>query len=169
MFCSSCGTNVRDDAKFCPSCGNSLSADSSAALATVATAYAAPPSEREYAGFGARFVAWLIDNIVLIIPGLIVAVIVGVIFGAMFGNTDSTAGSQAANDSVDTAVGVGVYVGYFVAWLAYNWIITAIGGGIGMRAMGIEIVDERTGHAPDAGKALGRTLVSIFSGFLYLG
>jgi uncharacterized RDD family membrane protein YckC len=62
MYCTQCGTQNPDDAKFCHHCGTGLVAEG--ALAPVA-----------YAGFWRRFVAYVIDRLILGIPsGILVLV-----------------------------------------------------------------------------------------------
>lgn len=58
MYCTQCGTQNPDDARFCHNCGQRLAA-------AEATAPAASP---EYAGFWRRFVAYVIDRFILGIP-----------------------------------------------------------------------------------------------------
>jgi uncharacterized RDD family membrane protein YckC len=64
MYCTQCGTQNPDDAKFCHHCGHQLAADSTA-LST------------QYAGFWRRFVAYVIDRLILGIPsGILVLVFI---------------------------------------------------------------------------------------------
>jgi uncharacterized RDD family membrane protein YckC len=64
MYCAQCGTQNPDDAKFCHNCGNRLVAEG--AVTSV-----------EYAGFWRRFVAYVIDRLILGIPsGILVLVFI---------------------------------------------------------------------------------------------
>lgn len=66
MYCTRCGATIDEGAAFCPSCGNPVVPVSAAApVAEVRTAYA---------GFWLRFVAWLIDSLILSAAVLIVLV-----------------------------------------------------------------------------------------------
>jgi uncharacterized RDD family membrane protein YckC len=82
MFCTKCGAQNPDDARFCFSCGTALPTEGMAppqAVPSPAVSAAAPPSPREphYAGFWRRFVAMLIDGLILAIPSSILAVSFG--------------------------------------------------------------------------------------------
>jgi uncharacterized RDD family membrane protein YckC len=86
MFCSRCGGNVAEGAAFCSSCGQPVAGHpvppSGPAPAAPAPAYAPPaqtgwqapaaPLTAAYAGFWLRFVAWIIDRIVLQFAGSII-------------------------------------------------------------------------------------------------
>ena len=85
MFCSKCGANVADGTAFCSACGQPVvgfsvaqpaaGIPSAPAAAPAVPSYAPPaqagwqaPAARPavaYAGFWLRFVAWIIDRIVL--------------------------------------------------------------------------------------------------------
>ena len=66
MFCSKCGANVPDNATFCSACGQPTGGLPVAPAGSVAVA--ARPSV-QYAGFWLRFVAFIIDAIVLGVCG----------------------------------------------------------------------------------------------------
>ena len=76
--CAQCGTPAVPGAKFCESCGAPLAAASQPvegpAMTQPAPTYAAQGAEMQYQGVGIRFVALLIDGIILgIISGILVA------------------------------------------------------------------------------------------------
>jgi uncharacterized RDD family membrane protein YckC len=58
MYCSQCGTQNPEDARFCRNCGWRLAAEG--AVKAV-----------EYAGFWRRFVAYIIDRLILGVPSVI--------------------------------------------------------------------------------------------------
>jgi len=66
MYCTRCGASIGVDAVFCPACGNPV--------VPVAVAAPAVPLRTAYAGFWLRFVAWIIDMLILSAVGLIVLV-----------------------------------------------------------------------------------------------
>ncbi len=67
-YCSKCGNELKDDAKFCPKCGAPVEAPPVA----VAARAEAPKEGLRVAFWGERFIAWLIDVIII---GFIVGVI----------------------------------------------------------------------------------------------
>jgi uncharacterized RDD family membrane protein YckC len=85
MYCSKCGANVTEGAAFCSACGQSVATTSAvppfgAPPISTVPAYAPPvlagwqvPRAQlvAYAGFWLRFVAWIIDRIVLQFAGAI--------------------------------------------------------------------------------------------------
>ncbi|ABK98981.1 RDD family protein [Pelobacter propionicus] len=72
MFCSNCGSENQDNAGFCSSCGFQLKEISSVKQQAAI---------RVYAGFWIRFVATLIDFVILLIGETIILYIIVVIFG----------------------------------------------------------------------------------------
>lgn len=89
-------------------------------------------------GFGERFVAWLIDAIILGIAGAII--------GAIFG--------QAAASLIGILLGV--------AYVTYFW--TTSGQTPGKMAMGLKVVKADTGDLLDTGTAIIRYVGYIVSG-----
>lgn len=102
----------------------------------------------EAAGFGVRFVAYIIDGIILIIPNLILRLLLGPILGGLL-------------DFVISA-----------AYVLYFW--TSSGATIGKMAMGLKVVSAETGGLIDMGTAFLRYVGYIVStipiglGFLWI-
>jgi uncharacterized RDD family membrane protein YckC len=86
MYCSKCGSNLPEGAAFCSACGQPMATTFAAppavaAPVSVAPPVYAPPAQPSwpapaaravaYAGFWLRFVAWIIDRIVLQFAGSI--------------------------------------------------------------------------------------------------
>ena len=67
-FCSKCGNELLPEGKFCPRCGTPVAAGPSAGYAPASTR----ESGLELASWGERFVAWLIDVMIL---GLFVGIL----------------------------------------------------------------------------------------------
>src|ERR1700719_1996283 len=87
MFCSRCGKQVEEGNRFCQSCGQEVGA---AVTAAPAAASALPPlmaasarvsAPLPYAGFWERFVAALIDGLILGIPFWILVSVLIFMFG----------------------------------------------------------------------------------------
>jgi uncharacterized RDD family membrane protein YckC len=128
MFCPKCGKQAEDNAKFCQVCGGALEATP----VTLATPIA-------FAGFGTRFVAWLIDIIVILVAGGIVSVFT---FGA---------------GTVLFLVGPWMYEAFM---LSSEWQAT-----VGKRAMSI-VVTGIDGNRISFARATGRHFAKILSTFI---
>jgi uncharacterized RDD family membrane protein YckC len=83
MFCTRCGSWTRDDAVTCPLCGLALRAGHEPALAAHASA-AGRVAPVVYGGFWRRFVAALLDTILLYFPAATVRVVLGLSATGMF-------------------------------------------------------------------------------------
>ncbi len=79
MFCPNCGKSNDDRALYCQSCGATLGKKPAVIVA---------PAGVVYAGFWVRFVAWIIDAIVVsVIGGIVTAITFGAgILFVLFGN-----------------------------------------------------------------------------------
>lgn len=75
MFCSVCGGEVQSTDRFCPKCGQTVSYAAPAAYAAQPGVSAPPMMAHRYAGFWLRFVAYLIDNLIVGIPTCIIALV----------------------------------------------------------------------------------------------
>jgi uncharacterized RDD family membrane protein YckC len=88
MFCTKCGAQNPADARFCYSCGAALpTTDISPPQAQVGAPMAQPPAAArvvEYAGFWRRFVAVIIDGLILTVPNLILSFVIGWLYYAFF-------------------------------------------------------------------------------------
>lgn len=81
MFCSRCGKTVEEANRFCQSCGQEVGSAITAAPAGADPASmavdAAVPARQQYGGFWVRFVAFLVDRLLLGIPsGIVVLVLI---------------------------------------------------------------------------------------------
>jgi uncharacterized RDD family membrane protein YckC len=99
-----------------------------------------------YAGFWPRFIALLIDGIILSV--------VGSIIGAIFGESPGQGG-----------VGTGVSLILGIAYYAYTF--SQWGQSIGAKALGLKVIDAN-GNNPSVGQAIIRTLMSYVSAAVFL-
>jgi uncharacterized RDD family membrane protein YckC len=194
MFCSKCGAQVADAAAFCPSCGQATSGGSAAPRGiplapggftptaepgnpTPPSSVMAPPSYPTYqavapgrtvayAGFWLRFVAWIIDFIVL----WIVSTFITLPFVAATGFRD-----MILNHPPQTPEELIAFMGSFskliilgivIKWLYYallessSWQAT-----LGKKALGLEVTD-MAGRRVSFGRATGRFFGKIISAFI---
>jgi uncharacterized RDD family membrane protein YckC len=154
--CGNCGRVLSDDdvaagARFCSSCGSALGPSAQRAYAPApAPAPAAPriaapsaPTGLRYAGFADRFVAWLVDTILL-----------GVVNVALFFLFDQSGAGQGFTFLISA--------GYYI-------IGNGTGATLGKYTVGLRCVDAN-GEPPGLGRALVRYIISFFSALvLFLG
>jgi len=175
MFCSKCGATVPEGVSFCPACGQPAggapTAMPPARSPGVAAAYAASAEARRpvyYAGFWLRFVAYLIDIVII----WIVMIPIFLVFSAMFGLSMA---SMARNPDEMAAGGsmVGVFllieaVAVVGVWLYYAFTeSSAWQGTIGKKILGLRVTD-LDGNRVSFGRASGRFFGKIVSGFTLL-
>jgi uncharacterized RDD family membrane protein YckC len=125
-----------------------------------------------YAGFWKRFVAYIIDDIILSFAGLIIALPLGAVFGlgffsGMSGERESAAPLFALAASVIVLTAVGVVV---ASWLYFALMESSANQAtLGKMALGIKVTDLE-GNRISFGKATGRYFGKIVSGMImYIG
>jgi len=185
-FCSNCGTPLSPDARFCHVCGAAVVASPVAAgiRDTESTSFAPPtyqPPQAEpspqspqtwpdsmpvtsgYASFGERFIAYMIDTIILTLGFWAVGFILVVIVLGIAGSSDAAE----------------ITLGFTVAMMviAAHWLYFALQESsakqatFGKRAMKIVVTDDqgkRLTFARASGRAFARLLSSMFFSIGYL-
>lgn len=182
MFCQRCGRDNPPGTMFCQGCGQQITQQPAGGVQQQAAygAYAQPnpyysQGPTNYAGIGRRFVAALIDGLVIGIP----ISIVSSIFGAMMA-TRVISRSSRTTYSPDMAVSdVGSFFAGFgfimVLSIAISWAYFAMmessswQGTLGKKVMGVKVTD-MNGNRITLGRATGRLLVKAFlSGWFLIG
>lgn len=110
----------------------------------------------QYAGFGIRALAYLIDSVMVSIIGFVINFVIA--FIAVIGNPN------AVNDSQSTAVSVMSYIVSFLISFSYYagmWMMN--GATFGQRWLGLRVVDEYDFGAVGPGKAVIRYLGMVVS------
>jgi len=148
MFCSKCGANVAEGAAFCNACGAPVA---SVGIAQAAAPPAAPPvyvasavvaPTTPYAGFWLRFVAFIIDAVVLAFVGTIVTLP----FGATVGLHALLKGGGFRSPE-DLAPLLGLLLKLALIRLILNWLYFALlessewRATLGKKALGLEVTD----------------------------
>lgn len=129
---------------------------------------AGPAPGVEYAGYGARLLAYVLD-------GLIVGAVFLVLFGVLGVLVAGTAGAVGADGPTVAPASVGAFVLFMLAavvvGLAYFPFFWARGGQTpGMRPFGIRVVRDRDGGRVSAGQAILRLIGLYIAAIpLYLG
>jgi uncharacterized RDD family membrane protein YckC len=144
-----------------------------------------PPGHLQYAGFWIRFVAYIIDSLILTIPIFIIAMIFGVVVGIITGVAGRThsfenAGSEPA---VGAVMGLGIVVMELVIWAAIMviaWLYFAklesgpMQATYGKRALGLRVTSlsgERIGFGQASGRFFGKLLsgMTLYIGYIMAG
>lgn len=158
MICSKCGAQNPEDANFCISCGSQfIKEEKSVSVVT----------DLEYAGFGQRFVALIIDSLILGLAGFILGAVVGGIIGLILGLMGVDL------EAIQTIAGVvGYILGITLNWLYYTilesskWQAT-----FGKKALNL-VVTDLSGNKITFGRANGRywgkfiSTLTLFIGYL---
>jgi len=176
MFCSKCGANVQNGATFCSACGQPVPAVGVVSAPTSVTPVIAARPRVEYAGFWLRFVAVIIDGIVLWIVGAVITFpLVGAmgLRGMMRGGFGTYGSGPATPADVLPFVSIIfrlILISLVLRWLYYallessSWQAT-----LGKKALGLEVTDME-GRRISFGRATGRTFAKIISAMiLYIG
>lgn len=171
MYCSKCGANVPENATFCSACGQPTGEASGAPTAGVpvggyapvaapSIAMAAPTTK--YAGFWLRFVAFIIDVIILGFIGFVVTLpfLGSLPFGAMMHGRP-----MSPEELAPFVGGIGrlALLRIVVNWLYYAFFeSSAWQATIGKKALGLTVTDLE-GRRIGFGRATGRFFAKILS------
>ncbi len=187
MYCSKCGGVMADGSAFCPNCGQAFAVAAASPRAPMIGAplaapvaggvaavpvYTAVARVVEYAGFWLRFLAWLIDNVVL---GLGVALIlIPLIFLTGLGGF---IGEFHLKEDMNDA-GIFMLVGFVfllaTASLVLTWLYHALmessewQATLGKKALGL-VVTDMAGHRVSFGRATGRHFGKIVTNLVSFG
>jgi uncharacterized RDD family membrane protein YckC len=168
MFCSKCGASNLEGAAFCSACGQPIGGFAPAPPTGAPATYGAAPAARPpvyYAGFWLRFVAYIIDSIVL---GFFVGVTIAL----------PLVGNELASVRGEHSFGFFPFMGprfmalrglaLMVSWIYYALLeSSAWQATLGKKALGLEVTD-LAGHRISFGRATGRFFGKILSAFILL-
>ncbi len=186
MFCSKCGSVMAEGAAFCSNCGQAFSvaaartpmlaapvavpaAGGTAAVPAYAGYFAVP--RVEYAGFWLRFLAYIIDNVVIGIAA--VMILIPLIFltglGAFLGKVYS---DEDINDmGVFMLAGIVFLlasISLVVTWLYHAWMESSEWQAtVGKRVLGL-VVTDLAGQRISFGRATARHFSKIITNMVPL-
>jgi uncharacterized RDD family membrane protein YckC len=175
MFCSSCGATVPDGTAFCNSCGRPMvgysisQSPAGPTDAAIPSAGVATAAGTVYAGFWLRFVAYLIDSVVVwVAAGMLIGVVVGIVGLGFFRNLG--AGMNTPNPVFPVALFaiVFAFVGVLIiaVWLYFAWMESSeTQGTLGKMALAL-IVTDMQGNRVSFGRASGRFFAKIVTGMV---
>ena len=179
MYCSKCGAPMADGAAFCSACGQAFSS----AVAVPRTPMMNGPAEATprvaYGGFWLRFVAYLIDGVVM---GLgLVLILIPLIFLTGLGALLSEIHPQKELSDAGIFLIIGVIFLFATVSLAVTWLYHALmessewQATVGKRALGL-VVTDMAGRRVSFGRATGRhfakivtNMVPAFIGYIMAG
>ncbi|HEV2423112.1 MAG TPA: RDD family protein [Candidatus Acidoferrales bacterium] len=189
MFCSKCGSQVADTAAFCPTCGQRTGEDAAprgiplapGGFTPPATAAPLPPSAAPvayapattarplgYAGFWLRFVAWIIDQIVLRI--VLTFVTLPLLAASGLRNMIFTHPPQSPEEVIALlgAFSKFIVLGVVIEWLYYALLeSSAWQATIGKKTLGLEVTD-LAGRRISFARATGRYFGKFISAIIFL-
>jgi uncharacterized RDD family membrane protein YckC len=153
--CAQCGTPATPGAKFCESCGAPVAAASQPAegpaITEPAPTYAAPGAEIRYQGVAIRFVAFLIDAIVL---GIISSILTFP-FAASGFSVDVSTGAVTIGAAYYAAIAVTIVI----ELLYFTLLLGLYGQSVGMMLVKIRVVKEVDSSRISYGAAFVRTIL----------
>ena len=177
MFCSGCGHSVPDGAAFCSRCGRPTLVATAPGAADVTAAAVPPRSDVAvapglvYAGFWLRFVAYIIDGVVVsVFAGILIVIL---FLATHFGSVLRNLPNNANPDAIWQATFIEAFVILFVSALIGVWLYYACmessryRGTLGKMALGI-IVTNMQVRPISFGRASGRFFAKIITGLIPL-
>ncbi len=181
MFCSKCGAAVPEGASFCSACGQPMGGPQPIVAAppaftppppvpipspqvAVGQPAAVPQPQRAYAGFWLRFVAYIID-----------AVILQVVFGFVIGIFAVPLGiASMGHDPAQIFAALAPLLGLLILgslagqWIYFAWMESSSWQGtLGKKALGLEVTD-LWGRRITFGRATARFFSKIVSSLTFL-
>jgi uncharacterized RDD family membrane protein YckC len=176
MFCSRCGIQVVEGKRFCQACGQEVGA-AVTATAAIAGSLSQPiagtarvSASLPYGGFWARFVASVVDGLILVIPFWLV--VFALIF--MFGGFGMMLHRNPVDPRAAAAFLAPMFMLFFLGMLAFvvlEWLYFAImesserQATFGKSVMSLRVTDYE-GQRISFGHATGRFFAKIISGLI---
>lgn len=131
--------------------------------------YAVPAAQPVLASVGARFAAYLLDGLILTVAVITVMLVFGLLIAVLPG-VDFSGGRPTGYSFLATILALMYYVAILVVTVGYIIVGNARGQTLGKRALGIAVVDARTGAPIGIGRSIVRYLMFAVMGLpCYLG
>jgi uncharacterized RDD family membrane protein YckC len=180
MFCTRCGNELSTESKFCSRCGQpapvmppvtsgAVPVDPVAASAPQSPPLTATPVKQRYAGFWIRFVAYLIDQLLISVVSF-VFVVMGIVFS--IGSITSISELEDPDPAAIIAM-LGGWIIFGILSTIAQWLYFAMmesssmRGTLGKLALGLQVIDAR-GQTISFGRATGRYFGKILSGLILM-
>jgi uncharacterized RDD family membrane protein YckC len=180
VFCSKCGAALAADTAFCQSCGNPVARTAvAAAPASAISPHAGVgaivyASNVTYAGFWLRFVAHLIDGVIVGFAAMILIVPLFFLMGGMALIESLPRGSDARPDPAQIGAFFSLFLVFVGISLIGQWLYYAyLESGEKQATWGKQVlslyVTDLSGNRITFGRASGRFFAKIISGLIPLG
>jgi len=176
MYCSKCGAMLSGGAAFCSSCGQPFLAGASTPLATAHSQLPAAPvipagPRVEYAGFWIRFLAYLIDSVVMGLGFVLVVIPIAFLLGV--GGLINQIHPEEEIGDAGVLVLIGLFflvvlVSIFATWLYHalmessSWQAT-----VGKKVLDL-VVTDMEGKRVSFGRSTGRHFAKIITNMIPL-
>lgn len=172
MFCSGCGNEVPQGSAFCPQCGRPSVAAPAAAIAPASSVPPAPIAAPRlvFAGFWLRFVAYLIDGLIIGFAEiiLILTLIAALGLGPIRNLPEDPDVGAFFTASVVLGIIVFVIIVVAILWLYFACMESSRQQGtLGKMALGLVVTDLQA-RPVSFGRASGRFFAKFITGLIPL-
>lgn len=178
MYCSKCGVQMAEGAVFCSACGQAFSI--AATTRPLVSSQAGPAAPRvEYGGFWLRFLAYLIDGVVLGIGAVLVAIPLVFLTG-LWRLISQIHPEEEAGDAGFWVIMAVLFL-FATVSLAVTWLYHALmessewQATVGKKALGL-VVTDMAGRRVSFWRATGRhfgkivtNMIPVFIGYILAG
>ncbi|WP_081621794.1 RDD family protein [Thioalkalivibrio sp. ALE11] len=180
VFCTQCGTKAEEDSRYCGACGAKLPVAETVAPGSTAVSRGTPkpdahrPQEDDdadrfqHAGFWYRFLAWIIDYLILFVGALFIVFPIGFIYGWTMSGSAPPAQIESEAEVIGNIIGIMIWWLYWTLFESSDWQGTP-----GKRMLGLRVTDEE-GRPIGFGRANARywskilSTIMLFIGFLMI-
>ena len=173
MFCSRCGLRVEEGVRYCANCGQEVGLPVTPPQVAANVPVAAPVlAPQRYAGFWLRFVAHLIDGVVLGIPFFLIVMLPIFLFGGL--HLLARRGLVGPPDPVFVVAIIFRFFFIIALFVVAQWLYfagmesSAREATFGKAAMSLRVTG-LTGQHLTFGHATGRFFAKIITGLIPLG
>ena len=169
MYCSKCGAQMADGAVFCSACGQAFATGAAPARLLSAPAVGITPRV-DYGGFWLRFLAYLIDGVVIMLGILVVAI--PLVFLTGLGTLLSQIHPEEDFNDAGFWLMMAVIFLFATVSLAVTWLYHALmessewQATVGKKALGL-VVTDMAGRRVSFWRATGRHFAKIVSNVIY--
>ena len=183
MFCSQCGSVMAEGAAFCANCGKAFSVAAAARTPILAAPLAAGDAALsayagyvavprvEYAGFWLRFLAYILDNVVIGVAAMMI--LIPLIFLTGLGTFLSKIHPDEDINDVGAFMLIGIVfllatISLIVTWLYHAWMESSEWQAtLGKRVLGL-VVTDLAGQRISFGRATARHFSKIITNMVPL-